>query len=198
MKLRNHHGDTLIEVIFAFAILGTIIGFSFTGVISARKSAVAAQERTQALEMAQYQSEALQAYRDSLPWDGARGCPSFLGGSVGGGGCSSTPLGLAQIDLITTPNATYCILPITNAASSITRWKLSNNASDCNDITPFLHNGSMAVSTITFKQTGRLVNNGPASPVDSQTVQADVKVEWQGPFGTTESVSNIVILTKQK
>ena len=113
-RFRFNRGDTLIEVIFAFAILGTIIGFAFTGVIQARKSAVAGQERTQALEMVQYQSEALQTYYRSLPWDngGVSGiCPTFINGS---GSCSTTPSSLATINT----SGTYCMVRVGD------RWKL--------------------------------------------------------------------------
>ncbi len=197
MKLINtRQGDTLIEIIFAFAILSTIIGFSFTGVISARRNAVSAQQRTQALEMAQYQSEALQTYRNSLPWDTAGNvCPSFIGGTSGG--CSPTPSGLATIDLANS-SKTYCMLSVESIPGGSTRWKLSDNALDCDIVTPFLHNEPNAVTTIKFKPTGRLVGDGSISPADTQTIQADVRVEWLGQFGVTESVSNIVILTRQK
>ena len=187
-------GDTLIEVIFAFAILGTIIGFAFTGVIQARKSAVAGQERTQALEMVQYQSEALQTYRRSLPWDngGSVGiCPTFINGS---GSCATTPSGLASIN----KSLKYCMVQVTNITN---RWKLSSTAADCNALTPFLSNGSNPVTTITFRPIGQLTTSGAsataATILTTDTIQADIKVEWKGKFNVTESVSNIVILTKQ-
>lgn len=186
----KQRGDTLIEVIFAFAILGTIIGFAFTGVIQARKSAVAGQERTQALEMVQYQSEALQTYRRSLVWDngGVSGiCPTFINGS---GLCSTTPSGLATINL-TDSSKTYCMI------NSSGRWKLSATAADCNVVTPFLTNGSNPVTTIKFKPIGQLTITGAATPTGTDTLQADIQVQWMGKFGITESVSNIVILTRQ-
>lgn len=74
----KRRGDTLIEVLFAFAILATIVGFSFTGALSGYKSALAAQNRTQATFLAQYQADGLKTYRDSLQWETSDDSPSFL------------------------------------------------------------------------------------------------------------------------
>jgi type II secretory pathway pseudopilin PulG len=176
-------GDTLIEVIFAFAILATIIGFAFTGVIQARRGAIAAQERTQALEIAQYQTEALQTYRNSMKsWDGTDGtCPSFLGG---------TCLGANKIKL---DNSSYCLLP----ASGV--WQLQTNASNCNSLAPYLHlNSGSPVAQIQFGSIGRLQASGTTTSADNNTVQATISINWTDPYGQNQTVKNIVILTRQK
>lgn len=185
-----NRGDTLIEVIFAFAILGTVIGFAFTGVIQARRNAVSAQQRTQALEIAQYQTEGLQTYRNSMQnWDGTTGCPSFIDGSSGSGGCSGN---LPAINLANA-NQTYCVLVQNNV------WQLTNATQDCNSLVPnlSLDNGEPVIQ-IQFAKIGRLQASGITTPTDDSTIQATVRVSWSDPFGHTQTVSNIAILTKQK
>jgi len=186
-KLRR--GDTLIEVIFAFAILGTIIGFSFTGVIAARRNAVAAQQRTQALEIAQYECEGLQTYRNSMQsWDGSDNtCPSFIGGV---GACAGSGM-----PAITLGSGSYCVF--TTGAAGV--WQLTNVPSNCNSLVPYLHldNGQAPIQ-IQFSSIGRFQASGVSTPPDNQTVQATIGVSWTDPFGQTQSVKNIVILTKQK
>ena len=110
IHLRKPAGDTLIEVIFAFAILGTIIGFAYGGAIGAHKNSVLALQRTQALEVSQYQKEATGAYRDSLPWNNEGGVfPSFVNGGAAN----------AQIDL----GVTYCFKNTPNPPNR-NQWQL--------------------------------------------------------------------------
>lgn len=190
-EIHSARGDTLIEVIFAFAILGTIIGFSFTGVIQARRSAISAQQRTQALEIAQYQSEGLQAYRNSIYWDNSQGCPSLFGGS--GTTCGT----LTSVDLVSNNNR-YCMLA--NAGV----WQLLNLESQssveaCANLVPFLRlDSGRSPIDIQFESIGRLQSSGTTSGNDNNTIQATITIAWTDPFGHDQTVKNIVILTKQK
>lgn len=181
-------GDTLIEVIFAFAILGAIIGFSFTGVIQARKNSVAAQQRTQALEIAQYQTQALNAYWANLPWDSSGGeCPSFKDG-----GCTGTTNPPIQTG---SGAPTYCFKPTTGTGD--TYWQLTSNTSNCNDLVPNLNLASREPPIgIRFTDIGLLSTTGPTT--GSTNVQATITISWTDPFGQTSSVKTITILTKQK
>jgi type II secretory pathway pseudopilin PulG len=188
LSKNNRRGDTLIEVIFAFAILGTIIGFSFTGVIQARKSSLAAQQRTQALEIAQYQTQALTAYWANLPWDDGGGgfCPSFKNGGCSGSG--NPP--------IQTGSQTYCLKP-TNSSTPQTYWQLTATTSECNSLVPNLSLASGdAPIGIRFSDIGQLSASGPTA--GNTNVQATITVSWTDPFGQTASVKTITILTKQK
>lgn len=181
-------GDTLIEVIFAFAILATIIGFAYSGSIQARKSALSAQQRTQALQVAQYQSQALKTYRYSLPWDGSTGeFPNFLNTGLGGG----TPLN---------ETTKYCVFPTTSGISAPRlEWRLlANNDPGCTalvtNILPQLPDPALPDTkmSISFKK-------GKASCVDLITcdsVQGEVTVAWTDPYNITTRVQDIVILTK--
>lgn len=177
---RKPHGDTLIEVIFAFAILATIIGFAYTGAIQARKTAVSAQQRTQALLMAQYQSQALIAYRDSLPWDdGVDGVntPSFKDGGSGNDPINSTDK--------------FCLVFQDN--SGVNQWQLLKQPSSQCDLTPDLPAPSGGkVIQITFRGSddcGGAIN-------DCESIIADIKIVWIDPYGQEASVTNIVQLTE--
>lgn len=182
-------GDTLVEVIFAFAILGTIIGFAFTGVIQARRSAVAAQQRTQALLIAQYQTNALNSYRAGLPWDSASGTPSF----IDGGGVT------------TAINSTDSFCVKVDNSGPVSKWILVKNligppAINCNGLVPVLPPPSDGF-TIKIKfspHTADTLGAGTcASIAVCASVRADISVTWIGPSGTEQNLKNIVILTKQ-
>ncbi len=73
-KARLRRGDTLIEVIISFAILGSVITIVTTGALNAWRAQRLAAERTQATALAQRQADALKAYRKSVGWS------SFYGG----------------------------------------------------------------------------------------------------------------------
>lgn len=171
-------GDTLIEVIFAFVILGTIIGLAFTGVISAHKGAVAAQERTQATLFAQYQAEALKNYRDSLGWDENSG-DSFLDGSALG----TTLPDIRSIYL--PPNtATFCMQRNGNV------WSIVPSAS-CNTDPLYdvlLQDGTTNKVSISLRTT-------VANP---NVVQADIIVSWLSALRQPAQVVQTVTLTKER
>ena len=66
----KQRGDTLIEVLFGFVILGVVISVAFSGALTSYKSVVSAQNRTQATFAVKYQAEALKTYRQSLEFSG--------------------------------------------------------------------------------------------------------------------------------
>lgn len=66
LKLRR--GDTLIEVVFALAILATLLTVLTTSAISSWRTSRLAGERTQASAYIQEQVEALRAYRAGKTW----------------------------------------------------------------------------------------------------------------------------------
>lgn len=67
--VKNRRGDTLIEVVFALAILATILTVLTTGAVGAWRTSRAAGERTQAAAAANEQAEALRAYSKAVGWD---------------------------------------------------------------------------------------------------------------------------------
>lgn len=71
MMAKLRRGDTLIEVVFALAILATILTVMTSGAVNAWRTSRVAGERTQASAIANEQAEALRAYKkvvDAADW----------------------------------------------------------------------------------------------------------------------------------
>jgi type II secretory pathway pseudopilin PulG len=182
-------GDTLIEVMFAFVILGSIISFAYTGVIQARRSALDAQQRTQATFIAQYQKNALNAYRSGLPWNGEGGNPNFL---VGGGGGTT---GVNGTD-------TFCMdLKATSGTPAVSNWiieKETDPATNCTIPAGELYGGS-GKKKITFAPYNAQGLLNPTNCTNVQlcsSLQATIVVSWQSTSGIENSVTNTVVLTQ--
>ena len=185
-------GDTLIEVMFAFVILGSIISFAYTGVIQARRSALDAQQRTQATFIAQYQKNALNAYRSGLPWNDDGGSPNFLVGSVPTSAkVSDSGLG-------------FCMRPITSGTPAVSKWILkaeTDPATNCTIPAGELYGGS-GKQKITF--AGYSVGQTSTSPAQACSITADtcpalqatIVISWKSTSGIANSVTNTVVLTQ--
>jgi type II secretory pathway pseudopilin PulG len=86
-RLEREDGDTLIEVTFALAILGSVILSCTALMTSAFKTGQTARERTQVSEVAQEQLEALRSFRDNHTWT------DFQNGSAGFSGINTVAAG---------------------------------------------------------------------------------------------------------
>jgi|GEM_PF-6245261 len=84
-------GMTLVEIMFALAIIGMILTLSYAAALRAWRSAQVANQRTQAQYVAQDAIEKVKAYRDlnattgtqkTMPWSGA---PRQTGAGIGSG-----------------------------------------------------------------------------------------------------------------
>lgn len=67
--MRKQHGDTLIEVMIALAIIGSVIAISYATASRALRTGQAAQERTEALKLIEGQIETLKATAAAHPDD---------------------------------------------------------------------------------------------------------------------------------
>jgi type II secretory pathway pseudopilin PulG len=185
----KHRGDTLVEVLFAFAILSLVMSTAFSGALSAYKSSLAAQNQTQANFVAQYQAEALKTYRDALEWDSAI-YPSFLTGFVPASGKS-----LPAMTSYLNQSKTFCMfLENPNFGKDTTEkvyWRIEENSGTCNNtirtlLAPELGNNSRIEITLTTADI--------RSP---NQVTANIKVIWTPRNSRVEqSVVNSVLLTK--
>jgi Tfp pilus assembly protein PilV len=129
---RKLKGDTLIEVLFAFVILSAVISVAFGGAMSSYRSALTAQNRSQALFLAQYQADALKTYRDSLDWDNGGQNVSFLNGNT-------TTLGNTNITAVKNADGTYlsnfCMDNVVRStAQAPLYWKIVTNQNECNNL----------------------------------------------------------------
>lgn len=70
-KLNRQRGDTLLDIVFSMVIVGIIIAVGYASALFSWRVAKTAQQRTQAYYLAQYQTEALIAYRNApgRAWD---------------------------------------------------------------------------------------------------------------------------------
>ena len=76
-RLKLRQGDTLIEVVFALAILATLLTVITTSAISSWRVSRQAGERTQASAIAQNQAEVLRAYWAGTDWTTFSSTPAF-------------------------------------------------------------------------------------------------------------------------
>jgi prepilin-type N-terminal cleavage/methylation domain-containing protein len=72
-------GDTLIEVVFALAILATLLTVLTTSAIASWRTSRIAGERTRATGIVQEQVEALKAYRAGVGWGSFSTNPQLTG-----------------------------------------------------------------------------------------------------------------------
>ena len=182
---RRPAGDTLIEVLFAFTILSAVISVAFGGALSSYKSAQTAQNRTQALFLAQYQADALKTYRDSLGWDSAENpAASFLNANTLS---SSATLTAMSVYLSPSTNS-FCMVP----AGGLTYWKVQDTTttpSSCDEraktLAPNLNNPTVQITL------GAITNN---------SIKATVTVSYKAANKSTitEKVTNTILLTKQR
>ncbi len=75
--LRNQRGDTLVEITIALAILSFVLLSSFNLASFSFRLGQMAKERTQGVQLAQEQAEALRNFRDNSSW------ANFNSGAVG-------------------------------------------------------------------------------------------------------------------
>lgn len=190
-------GDTLIEVLFAFAILATIAAFTFTAAIQGYKNAVQAQNQTQANFLAQYQADALKTYRDSLEWNNTA-TQSFLGGF-------NSP-GLPQLPAMSgfiNPVRPFCMRGTLPGGAGPIRWEVVDNTSTCNSNiasqAPNLPNPTVRIEfsdPVRFDEfTGTFVEDNS----DPDKLTATVTVTYDIPNANVDGeVINTITLTRER
>lgn len=178
-------GDTLIEVLIAFAILSAVMATAFSAAISGYKSSQVARDRTIGAFLSQYQAEALRAYRNALAWSPtATGAPSFLEG-----------YNLENSSLTAMNEAkTFCMKK--NTAGQNDYWDVETDPTICNkdakDLAPQLKDPKMLITK---------KDSSPAPPSSPEQIAYEVVFSWV-PANSTNSAlreesKTRVILTKR-
>lgn len=184
MSSRRPHlpaGDTLIEVLFAFTILSAVISVAFGGALSSYKSAQTAQNRTQALFLAQYQADALKTYRDSLAWDGTENAlASFLDGPTVADNLT------AMRGYILSPFSPFCMEAVNSPTDRW--WKVQTTTANCNEgaryLAPNLNSPTVQITL---------------SAITNDSTKATVTVSYKAANNSPdEKVTNTILLTKQR
>ncbi len=184
---RRPAGDTLIEVLFAFTILSAVISVAFGGALSSYKSAQTAQNRTQALFLAQYQADALKTYRDSLAWDSTENlAASFLNANTLS---SSATLTAMSVYLSPSTNS-FCMELVPAAGASLAYWKVQTTIANCTSsakvtLAPNLNDPTMQITL-------------GADTGDSIKATVTVSYKAANKSTITEKVTNTILLTKQR
>jgi type II secretory pathway pseudopilin PulG len=167
---RKLAGDTLIEVMFAFAVLSLIASVSFSGALSSYNTSLNAQWRTQASFAAQYEADALLTYRKSLTWESFNNGSSLAGSSV-----QAFPI-----------DTDFCIVSIPRTSGRLTYWEITTDTTKCSNLTGNLLRGING-PTMSIRATRK----------DASTINAAIKAQWTGRNSQTETVVNNILLTEQ-
>lgn len=174
----KQRGDTLIEVLFAFVILGVVISVAFSGALSSYRSVVSAQNRTQATFAAQYQAGALETYRKSVDFD------TLYGDEI----LSNNQLG-------------FCMTESKNDNTGDTYWKIIGKFNDTAEL-----DGVSIIKPDDCDSFAKKLASGLDQPEltikatktsDKLSIIANITLEWNSNNSSQrESVTSTVILTK--
>ncbi len=198
---RLRRGDTLIEVIMAFAILSSLLIIASSGAISAWRSSRSAGERTQATYLAERQAQGLKAYKSSMTWDqftnyagigNNLSATQYLstngnGATGGDGNCTNNPEFFVKV---TTPDGAQ-------TDNNFGKWAL--NSFDVNNpnieqlsASKVVGGQNSASSTYTVGVEVHQVNSG-----NNGLLRFDICVTWPSLLrkGGTEVVNEIVYLS---
>ncbi|QQS27070.1 prepilin-type N-terminal cleavage/methylation domain-containing protein [bacterium] len=196
---RTSHGMTLIEIIFALAIVGTLLTLSYAAALGAWRNATAANQRTQAQYMIQQTMEALKAYRESDDFDwGAFRDEVNLAGAL-------MYIGLQQADgSITTNNFSCQPAPIPPATC---KFELQSGVAT---ITPVGSNVNVASSTpftVEIKPIryftentldGTEITAPPSLPNNTTAITFLVTARWDDANGIASNAAASTIITEPR
>lgn len=169
--VKPRRGDTLIEVVFALAILASILVAITSGAITAWRTSRLAGERSQAAGLVTAQAEALKAYSFAEKFDAT--FESKIDTAVSGGGC------------------------MTATTSSPSAWELQISQASCGNIGPDM--GTNKYSAEFSRASAATAPNCKISETPSvKLCSIKIAVRWT-PLGsvTPATSSQIVTITEQ-
>jgi len=199
---RQPRGMTLVEIMFALAIIGMILTLSYAAALRAWRSAQGANQRTQAQYIAQNAIEKVKAYRDlnapsatgqtQMTWSGA---PRVGGAGAGSGGF------LQEIERVRSGfNVEQCDNSVnTSPEYNICSWKVVGFSgqtvtalSDSTSYTVYIQTGAFyCESTI-----GDIFSFCGGDISATQSVALEARVEYRDANGVASNATATTILTQ--
>lgn len=199
MTLRRRSGMTLVEIIFALAIVSTVLTLAYAAALGAWRNATAASQRTQAQYMIQQTVEALKAYRESddFVWS------DFITeiNTVG------TPMhiGLEQADGTVTPNDYSCSQVSAPPAGNQCHFVLQSGQAHMTPVGANVLVASNDVIDITitpqaYFTAGNPGENAIAGPLPNNTTAITfvVRAEWNDANGIASNAAVSTIITEPR
>lgn len=183
-KCRSKRGDTLIEVIFALAIIGFIIMVAIQGALSANRAAADAQLRTQGQLYATSQIEAIRVYSNALFWSDNSipgGSPNLINTELNNR--FSMPVGVLAGSIFVCPSGPP---PLQSSEFHAEIYPATNNID--------LVLGSELFEGYTIKNVANLTK---CSDYNNDSVQITTTVSWRNRSNVEEHVTLIDYLTLQ-
>lgn len=151
MKKAKQHGDTLIEVLLAMTVIGLVLSASFGIANRAAQTGRAAQERTEALKLAESQLELIKAYiKDTSGGDNVEShsfssfCIDMTAPAAGAEAVNSTSSECRNIDVDGNSGGFYNVEIVNNADTyEITvQWdRINTEATEPGTLTLFYRTG---------------------------------------------------------
>lgn len=175
--ITNDDGDTLIEVILAIIILGTILFSAYSLTSRAFRLGQAARERSQATQLMQQQAEALRSLRDgSIDWSSFQS--KLSAGMV-------TPLPIGSCSILPQASGTIHLYPAAGKWAVLSGSVKTDNA--------LFDPEDKYADFYTLKVEGCFVGNGISAIADR--FEGKVKIEWprfgDGELETSELYINL-------
>lgn len=199
IKRKQKNGMTLVEIIFAFAILSTILTLSYASTINSWRSAVSANQRTQAQYLVQQSVESIKAYRASSDFEWS----SFLSDL----GSTGAPFHMAlyhSMDSSETVNDFVCKQPDPPPNPLLPcEFRVKDGATTMSATGSNVTSHSNTVYTLTMIPTEYNVKGDHTAhtgslPVNTTTVTFVARIEWTDANGVASNSSASTIITEPK
>ncbi len=197
---RTSHGMTLIEIIFALAIVGTLLTLSYAAALGAWRNATAANQRTQAQYMIQQTMEALKAYRESddFNWD------AFIA-EVNPAG-NPMHIGLQQADGSTITTNNFSCQPAPTPPTTC-KFVLQSGTTGIIPVGSNVNVASSTPFTIEIKPIGYFTENTPGGtdinavislPNNTTAITFLVTARWRDANGIDSNAAASTIITEPR
>jgi prepilin-type N-terminal cleavage/methylation domain-containing protein len=193
---RNKNGMTLIEIMFAFAIIATVLTLSYAASLNAWRTATSSNQRTQAQYLVQQSLEAVKAYRETEDffWD------DFMDELAGAS--SGFYMVMLNKDGSEIPNSYVC-----PAGAEPCEFKL--NSGEDNDLKSIGSNTSVPDNTTfilkirpaEYYEANSNSANGGAPPAGSDNITAVnliAEITWTDTNGIVSNLAASTIITEPR